>query len=70
MDSQLMDGEGVLFSISEGLLYEGRFIRGKRSTNGRAIFLNGDWYEGQWANDEMHGNGKFVSQKGRQIYTG
>ena len=41
-----MDGLGTLFVIEEKLVYEGSFVEGKRSNYGRAIFLNGDVYEG------------------------
>ena len=41
-----MDGLGTLFVIEEQLVYDGSFVEGKRSNYGRAIFLNGDVYQG------------------------
>ena len=64
------DGEGVLFKVQEGLIYEGRFIAGERSTYGRAIFLNRDSYLGRWRKDAMEGDGKFTSMNGKCVFEG
>ena len=64
------DGEGLLFMVQEGLVYEGRFIAGERSTYGRAIFLNGDSYLGRWRKDAMEGDGKFTSLNGKCVFEG
>jgi len=33
-------------------------------------FSNGDRYEGSWANDKQHGNGKEVYRNGNMIFEG
>ena len=57
-------GEGSSFvmkrtiSYSNGNKYEGEVsLSGERSGYGSLIMVNGDKYEGEWANDVKHGHG-------------
>lgn len=44
----------------EGYEYQGSFVDGKRSGQGRCRFGNGRLYEGSWHNDQMEGHGTLM----------
>lgn len=54
----------------EGNEYFGNFAMGLRSGKGHLTFRNGDTYAGDWQDDEMHGNGTYVTQKTGNTYQG
>lgn len=35
-------------------------MHGKGHGQGSLVYINGDKYEGEWKDDNMHGNGKFT----------
>ena len=49
-------GQGK-YSFKDGSIYQGNFVNGARSGFGKLIDKN-FWYEGQWVDDQMHGEGK------------
>jgi hypothetical protein len=49
---------GIMMYIS-GLLYEGDWKNGKREGCGRLIDNEGDTYEGQWVDNQPHGDGTY-----------
>ena len=47
-------------TYSDGSVYEGPFLYGKKSgANGTITYINGDKYVGQWSNDYPNGKGKY-----------
>ncbi|KAI6186395.1 Kinase domain-containing protein [Aphelenchoides besseyi] len=49
---------------------KGRFKSGKLNGLGTAMFLNGDTYEGYWANGLMNGHGVYRSKDDHNVYVG
>lgn len=52
------DGIGRTVDFEKGILYEGEYDEGKREGYGRAIFKNGNIYEGEWKGWYFNGKGK------------
>jgi hypothetical protein len=50
---------GGEFRWSNGDVYSGRYLNGKRSGFGRMTFANGNSYTGTWKNGLYHGQGTF-----------
>lgn len=52
-------------------LYEGKFdkVRG-RDGPGRHLWPNGDWYEGEWRNNKMHGRGTMFFKSSNEVHEG
>ena len=62
------NGDGILTYTDEGT-YVGQFVNGLREgigtmTWGRMAIVHGYVYEGQWKNDEIHGQGTMTDPKG------
>ena len=49
------------FKYSTKASYEGSFLKGKRSGQGKMLYPTGDSLDGHWDDDVPHGKGKFVS---------
>jgi hypothetical protein len=47
-------------TYAEGNKYNGEWVAGERSGNGKFISSTGFEYEGEWLNDKKHGNGVFI----------
>ena len=47
--------------------YKGDLVNGRREGYGIARYTIGDVYEGQWANDLIHGKGTYVSSINQDI---
>lgn len=65
-------GHGVLVWFDNGKLwgtYEGDYLRGKASGQGKILWQTGEWYEGAWQNDEPNGWGTHKTTDG-QTFTG
>ena len=45
-------------------VYEGLFLNGKMNRNGSKKWFNGDFYDGEWQDGLMHGEGLFISNDG------
>mmetsp|Transcript_16598 Transcript_16598/g.14493 ORF Transcript_16598/g.14493 Transcript_16598/m.14493 type:complete len:204 (-) Transcript_16598:96-707(-) len=58
-----MHGQGT-YTFTNGSVYTGEWIKGKRQGNGKINYLDGSSYEGQWDNDQMHGNGMYIDNDG------
>lgn len=69
--NDLYHGAGHL-RHSNGDIYSGAFIRGKKSGIGRLFrAADGTTYEGVWLNNKEHGQGKFTThRRGRIVYQG
>ena len=70
-----MSAEGALtgaFMYADGSTYHGQFIEvnGKPQRHGAGVFTTPAFvYDGQFANDQMHGAGKYAGASG-DVYTG
>ena len=49
---------------TNGDLYFGSLLNGKRNGKGNYIWANGDTYDGEWLNDQINGKGKYLSKNG------
>lgn len=38
--------------LTDGSIFEGHFADDKANGLGRVVHAEGDWYEGQWENDQ------------------
>ena len=56
------------FTFTDGTIYVGDFIDGKKSGRGRIAYENGDVYDGDFLKDAPHGMGTYTTKKG--IYKG
>ena len=45
------NGRGIL-EQPDHTRYDGEFLNGMKHGNGLTTYLNGDQYDGQWANDQ------------------
>jgi hypothetical protein len=52
------DGIGRNMNIAHSLLFEGEYDEGQREGYGRAIFKNGNVYEGGWLDWDLNGQGR------------
>ena len=60
----LPNGKGKIYYKNSKLYYEGDFKNGIKEGNGKIFFENGDYYEGQFTNDQITGKGKYYYGKG------
>lgn len=67
-DKNRRHGKGTLYQ-KDGGIYEGYWTDGHRTGRGRAIFPNGEAYDGDWKNDKRHGSGVFHAYTGA-LYEG
>ena len=51
-------------------MYQGQFSDGKKSGKGRYFFKNGDFYNGQFLNNDCHGQGIFYYNKSKETFIG
>lgn len=51
-------------------IYEGNFVFGHRQGKGSIEYPSGDTYNGDWLNDQQHGQGIFVERKTGNEYVG
>lgn len=42
--------------MSNGSIYEGYFIKGQSCGKGRMIYADGEYYEGEWIDDQRISN--------------
>ncbi|KAL3669074.1 hypothetical protein V7S43_005458 [Phytophthora oleae] len=56
-----LDGPGAV-EFADGRHYAGAMKRTRRHGHGIMVFPNGDRYEGPFENDEMHGEGVYISR--------
>lgn len=63
LSGNCQDGEGE-FVDDRGQQYKGSFVKGRRSDNGRVIYVNGAEYTGNWENGVKQGKGKDVLVNG------
>lgn len=47
----------------DGHGYVGEFADGAFNGEGKFSYTNGDTYEGEWENDERHGEGTYYNSK-------
>ena len=50
--------------------YKGDVLDGKPHGNGIKLFVNGDYYDGEWRNGVFDGNGRLVCPATRMVYDG
>ena len=62
------DGEGTL--LSEGTVYVGLWAEGRKSGEGKLTYSNGDYYEGEFADNLPHGKGVLSRPSCGFLYTG
>ena len=48
-------------------IYEGEWLDGKRSGQGKMIYVNGDVYEGLFKDDKKNGQGKYIWANGQYM---
>ena len=65
-----MHGNGIIFYKNGKINYEGEFANDKKEGNGKYIEENGDYYIGQWLNDNKHGKGKEYYKNGEIKHEG
>ena len=58
------NGKGILKNFSNEILYEGDFVNGEKTGNGKIIFEDGTIYEGNLENGKFKGNGKMIWKNG------
>ena len=51
-------------------MYIGDYKTDKRNVKGRKIYSNNDVYEGEWKDDQKHGDGSFKSETEEWEYVG
>ena len=51
-------------------MYDGEYIDGKREGKGKFICENGDYYVGEFKDNEFNGKGKLFDKKDNIIYDG
>jgi hypothetical protein len=56
-----------LLNDSQGNIYEGDLVDGKKQGQGKQIFQNGDLYQGSWVANKMEGQGKYTSNNGNEF---
>jgi len=58
-------------SLNDGLLFEGKYLNGKRNGNGKEFSYNGKLtFDGEYLNGKRSGKGKEFSYKGKLKYEG
>ena len=65
-----MEGQGKIYYVNDELKYDGDFVNDKAEGKGKYIFENGDYYIGQFSNNNKHGEGIAYSKDGTVIYEG
>lgn len=59
--TNIKDNEQIQFFLSQSYktsaYYDGEWVNGSRSGNGKCSYVNGDEYNGDWRNDKKHGKG-------------
>lgn len=53
--------------LTDGSVYEGSVIRGKKSGNGIMRYADGRVYNGEWQNDCYHGAGEYKDTNGKTV---
>ena len=51
-------------------MYDGDYVKGKFEGYGRFNYLNGEYYIGQWSQDQKHGKGILYNANGTIKYDG
>uniref|UniRef100_H3AVE3 MORN repeat containing 1 n=2 Tax=Latimeria chalumnae TaxID=7897 RepID=H3AVE3_LATCH len=57
MKEQMRDGFGLYVYSNNFFRYEGEWMRGKKHGHGKLVMKDGSFYEGQFENGEINGNG-------------
>jgi hypothetical protein len=60
----MFNGQGKLISYNSKDIYEGNFVNGEKTGNGKITFSDGTIYEGELENGEFKGNGKMTWKNG------
>ena len=50
--------------------YKGEYRNGLREGKGKIHYENGDWYDGDWLNNNRHGEGTYYYHALQATYTG
>jgi hypothetical protein len=58
-------GRGTQLYTVDGSIYSGQFVMGLRHGPGAVMHLNGNRFEGTFANDHARGIGRFLLHVGR-----
>ena len=53
----LCHGKGKMYYKNKNIKYEGEYVNNKMEGNGKYIFENDNYYEGQFMNGLKHGKG-------------
>ena len=78
-EARLKQGQGVYVWMSEPnedgertetARYEGNYMNGVKSGVGKLLFPNGDIYEGEFRDNQMHGVGSYTYKTSQDIYSG
>ena len=56
--------EGPIFYFADSSTYKGHFKRGKRNGIGELVSKLGDFYQGIWEHDQLHGEGRAIYADG------
>jgi hypothetical protein len=56
-------------TLSDGTVYKGEIVDGKRNGKGKLTWPSGAWYDGEWRDDKIHGKG-VARYKTGDIYDG
>jgi hypothetical protein len=54
----------------DGAKYEGMWVNGKATGEGKFTHVNGDTYKGEWCDDKAHGYGVYIHQRTGARYEG
>ena len=60
----MFNGHGKLISNNSNDIYEGNFVNGEKTGDGKITFSDGTIYEGELENGEFKGNGKMTWKNG------
>jgi hypothetical protein len=64
---ELPNGRGTMIFVETGDKYEGSWVEGKRTEQGRVTYANGDTFNGKWLDDMKHGTGTYNFADGRVL---
>lgn len=72
MESPLeyIENDSKCKEVAKNGTYDGEMLNGKRHGKGRMTYANGDWYDGNWQNDNMSGIGEFSNEKDKWTFYG
>lgn len=65
-----MNGPGIKVELNGGYILQGSFLDSKLSGNGLVVKPSGNWYVGDWLDNQMHGFGTNFNKSTGARYEG